>query len=99
MNLFHGFSDADHPYFQLITECKQLYQQIWSSHVVYVPRNCNIVAHKLVTNSYSFCTTIDFMFLADMPASVRVAVQIDTYIYIYICNSRVGHGSVTEPTR
>lgn len=39
INLIHGFPYETHPHLHLILECKRLHTLLWSSSIIYVPRN------------------------------------------------------------
>lgn len=37
VQLINGYPDQDHPYLQLVLECKRLHRRLWACSITYVP--------------------------------------------------------------
>ena len=77
VTLLHGHASEDHPLVHLVSECKALHHSLWHCPVVYTPRVCNYVAHKLAFLSVSLCMHRPYVFLTAMPSSVTEVVMQD----------------------
>lgn len=63
-------------------DCKHFHSNIWRCPIVYVPRTCNQLAHKLVSLAYSFDTQSNYAWFDVIPDSVQNVARSDIYIYM-----------------
>ena len=80
VNLIQGEVEGDHPWFNLISECKTLLAKISFVLVCYIPRVCNGCAHTLAQEGYNTHSRNEAFWVDVIPPSVRTVLLEDNVI-------------------
>ena len=71
---------TDHPFWQLILECKNIHRRLWSSAINYVPRTYNTSADCIAKLGHAICRPEEFVWLVNPPSTVLEAVRNDNIV-------------------
>ena len=80
VQLVNGFPDYDHPWLQLILECKRLHSLLLNCAITYVPRTYNYSADCLAKYGHNLCTHLETFWFSDPPSVVLEALRRDNVI-------------------
>lgn len=81
VQLINGFPDEIHPHLQLVLECKRLHRCIWSSSIIFIPRNYNSSAYCISKLGHYVYNNVYTVWFDTMPTSILEEVRKDNIMY------------------